>query len=234
MQRLFSPKGAYDDEVAAARTYDLAALKHWGPDTILNFEVNSYKIEMEEMKNMSNKEFIAFLRRKSSGFSRGASIYRGVARHHHNGRWEARLGRVKGNKYIYLGTYATQEEAAKAYDLAAIEYRGASAVTNFHISNYYKHVNAPPTGEQQHDPSPSTDEQNDAMKRDDQVLTSELQNLKFEQDHPWSLSMELGYTTPHVFPGDELDLFDDHGFEANIDSIFSKTVSINNGCGYGI
>ena len=88
--------------------------------------------------------------RKSSGFSRGLSKYRGVARyvpcnistfllwmrkqvifafyyfliyshlrkqvilnivlrtkcrHHHNGRWEARIGRVFGNKYLYLGTY---------------------------------------------------------------------------------------------------------------------------------
>lgn len=31
--------GAYDSEEAAARTYDLAALKYWGPDTTLNFEV---------------------------------------------------------------------------------------------------------------------------------------------------------------------------------------------------
>lgn len=29
----------------------------------------------------------------------------GVCRHHHNGRWEARIGRVYGNKYLYLGTY---------------------------------------------------------------------------------------------------------------------------------
>ena len=31
--------GAYDDEEAAARAYDLAALKYWGLDTILNFPV---------------------------------------------------------------------------------------------------------------------------------------------------------------------------------------------------
>ena len=31
--------GAYDDEEAAARAYDLAALKYWGPDTILNLPV---------------------------------------------------------------------------------------------------------------------------------------------------------------------------------------------------
>ncbi|KAK9906917.1 hypothetical protein M0R45_002599 [Rubus argutus] len=29
--------GAYDDEEAAARAYDLAALKYWGPGTLINF-----------------------------------------------------------------------------------------------------------------------------------------------------------------------------------------------------
>ncbi len=31
--------GAYDDEEAAARAYDLAALKYWSPGTLLNFKV---------------------------------------------------------------------------------------------------------------------------------------------------------------------------------------------------
>ncbi|XP_013600367.1 PREDICTED: ethylene-responsive transcription factor WRI1 isoform X1 [Brassica oleracea var. oleracea] len=128
--------GAYDSEEAAAHTYDLAALKYWGPNTILNFPVETYTKELEEMQRCTKEEYLASLRRQSSGFSRGVSKYRGVARHHHNGRWEARIGRVFGNKYLYLGTYNTQEEAAAAYDMAAIEYRGANAVTNFDISNY--------------------------------------------------------------------------------------------------
>ncbi|VYS60369.1 unnamed protein product [Arabidopsis thaliana] len=129
-------QGAYDSEEAAAHTYDLAALKYWGPDTILNFPAETYTKELEEMQRVTKEEYLASLRRQSSGFSRGVSKYRGVARHHHNGRWEARIGRVFGNKYLYLGTYNTQEEAAAAYDMAAIEYRGANAVTNFDISNY--------------------------------------------------------------------------------------------------
>jgi hypothetical protein len=44
--------------------------------------------------------------RKSSGFSRGASMYRGVTRHHQHGRWQARIGRVSGNKDLYLGTFS--------------------------------------------------------------------------------------------------------------------------------
>ncbi|OIT01511.1 ap2-like ethylene-responsive transcription factor [Nicotiana attenuata] len=131
-------QGAYDDEVAAAHAYDLAALKYWGSETILNFPLSTYEKEIIEMEGQSREEYIGSLRRKSSGFSRGVSKYRGVARHHHNGRWEARIGRVFGNKYLYLGTYATQEEAATAYDMAAIEYRGLNAVTNFDLSRYIK------------------------------------------------------------------------------------------------
>ncbi|CAN0838239.1 AP2-like ethylene-responsive transcription factor At1g16060 [Linum grandiflorum] len=130
--------GAYDDEEAAAHAYDLAALKYWGPETILNFPLATYDKELKDMEGQSREEYIGSLRRKSSGFSRGVSKYRGVARHHHNGRWEARIGRVFGNKYLYLGTYATQEEAATAYDMAAIEYRGLNAVTNFDLSRYIK------------------------------------------------------------------------------------------------
>ena len=46
----------------------------------IGLKVEIYQKEIEDMKNMTRQEHVAHLRRKSSGFSRGASIYRGVTR----------------------------------------------------------------------------------------------------------------------------------------------------------
>ena len=65
---------------------------------------------------------------------KSTSKYRGVTLHCRTGRWEAHIW--EGGKQVYLGGYDAEDEAALAYDLAALKCRGPKAELNFDLSNY--------------------------------------------------------------------------------------------------
>ncbi|OAY68417.1 AP2-like ethylene-responsive transcription factor ANT [Ananas comosus] len=70
-----------------------------------------------------SEEFVAYVRRTSSCFSRGASVYRGVTRRK-DGKWQARIGRV-GSRDAKISTLELSILKKKQPKLTTLRHRTA-------------------------------------------------------------------------------------------------------------
>ena len=112
--------GTYDSPEEAAHMYDMLALKLQGDFACTNFPKETYSLDKIEE---------AYLEALKVCSCNNKSGYRGVSKHKRNGTWVSAI--CINRKTIYLGSFSTEVEAAKAYDKKALELLGDRAKLNF-------------------------------------------------------------------------------------------------------
>ena len=121
--------GVYTTKEEAALAYNEAAIQYHGEFAYLN-EItwpNGGRPNEDQLRRI--REYQPHWGRSRRIRISNKSGYRGVSRQRQTRKWRAAIG-VNG-KHIYLGLYETKEEAAVAYDEAALKYYGEHAVVNF-------------------------------------------------------------------------------------------------------
>ncbi|KAG0478739.1 hypothetical protein HPP92_013458 [Vanilla planifolia] len=92
----------------------------------------------DDLPELAEVNFLEPQRAKAKKRRRGprsrSSQFRGVTFYKRTGRWESHIWDC--GKQVYLGGFDTAYAAARAYDWAAIKFRGVEADINFNLSDY--------------------------------------------------------------------------------------------------
>ncbi|CAE6038464.1 unnamed protein product [Arabidopsis arenosa] len=106
------------------------------PESVLSGAGNEW-LNLSSMQR--NKQEILVMKKKSRRGPRSrSSHYRGVTFYRRTGRWESHIWDC--GKQVYLGGFDTAYTAARAYDRAAIRFRGLQADINFIVDDYKQDI----------------------------------------------------------------------------------------------
>jgi hypothetical protein len=100
--------GYFDTEESAAHAYDSAAFAWWGTGCYLNFP-----------DEVPNSPPVPRSNAEAQHMKPPRGIFKGVSPYGRNGKWRATIR--PGGEWRHIGSFQTPEDAARAYDVAAIE-----------------------------------------------------------------------------------------------------------------